>query len=172
MVVQEERVWAMSSSYICGRKIQSDFAVRINLPKSEYLQMSTGLVIFDPFLSAKEQYSRGQMRDVEQLWRRIVLLTWFIVSSEQLAFISFPSATHMKAPLKIMHGLTDQLSFFKVRVFIKIDRPTRRCFEVLPLPWPLQKGGVKLAIWDASPWSDKHSFQLLLFKPDQSCDLN
>lgn len=130
----------MSNSWSDRGEIQPDFVFGINLPTSEYLQMSAGLVIFDQFSSTEGQYSRGRMREAEQLWRRIVLLSWFIVNNEQPAFISFPlDHAHMKAPLKIMHGLTDQLSFFKVRMFIKIDRLTGRYFEVLPLPRPLQK---------------------------------
>lgn len=158
----------MSNLYSNRREEQPDFVVGINLPMSAYLQMSTGLVIVNTFSSTEGQYSGGQMREAEQLWRRIVLLSWFIVNNE-----FFPADhTIMKAPLKIMHRLTDQLSLFKVRVFIKIDRLTGRYFEVLPLPWPLQKGNVRLAILDVSLWSDKHSLRLLLFKPYQGCDLN
>lgn len=163
----------MSNSYSKRREIQPDFVVGINLPLSENLQMSTGLVIFHKFSSTERQYSRGQMRETEQLWRRIVLLSWFTVNNELLAFIS-PTLyhAHTRAPLKIMHRLTDQLSLFKVRMFIKIDRLTGWYFEVLPLPWPLRKGSVRFAIWDVFLWSDKHSLQLLLFKSYQSCDLN
>lgn len=36
-------------------------------------------------------------------------------------------------PFKVMHRQADQLSFFKVRVFIKIDRLTGRYFEATDL---------------------------------------
>lgn len=84
----------MSNSNGDRREIQYDFVVGVNLPMSEYLQMSTGLVIFDKFSSTEGQNPRDQMREAEKLWRT-VLLSWFIVNSKQLAFISFPSATHI-----------------------------------------------------------------------------
>lgn len=65
--MQKVQVWEMSNSYSSRREIQPDFAVGINLPTSEYLQMSGGLVMFDQFSSTEGQYSRGQMRDAEQL---------------------------------------------------------------------------------------------------------
>lgn len=57
----------MSNQYSGRREIQPDSAVGVNLPTSEYLQMSGGLVIFDQFPSTESQYSGGQMRDGEQL---------------------------------------------------------------------------------------------------------
>lgn len=45
----------------------------------------------------------------------------------------------MKAPLKVMYMLTDQLSLFKVRMFIKSDGLTGRYFEVLPLALTFRK---------------------------------
>lgn len=85
----------MSNLYSNRREEQPDFVVGINLPMSAYLQMSTGLVIVNTFSSTEGQYSGGQMREAEQLWRRIVLLSWFIVNNEQLAFISFLRTTRL-----------------------------------------------------------------------------
>ena len=84
----------MSYLYRYRREIQPDIVVGINLLTSEYLQMSTRLVIFDKFSSTEGQCSRGQMREAEELWR-IVLLSWFIVNNELLAFTSIPSTMYI-----------------------------------------------------------------------------
>lgn len=151
--------------------MQPDLGSGINLPTFEYLQMRRGLVIFDQFSSGVTTLQRPDERRWTTLKNCFAALIYCQKQTARLHFLPLRH-THMKAPLKIMHRLSDQLSFLKVRVFIKIDRLTGRYFEVLPLPWPLQKGGVGLAIWVVFPRSDKHSLQQLLFKPDHICDLN
>lgn len=85
----------MSNLCIDWRKIQPDIVVGINLPNSEYLQMSTGVVIFDKFSSTEGQYSRGQMREAEQLWRRIVCWVDLLSTMNSSPFFLSTQTTHI-----------------------------------------------------------------------------
>lgn len=163
----------MSNSYSDRREMQPDVTVGINLPTSaipanEYRACHIWYIFIHRETILQRPDEKGRTTLKKNCFAELIYCQQWIA---RLHFFPLDHA-HMKAPLKIMQGLTEQLSLFKVRVFIKIDRLTGRYFEVLPLPWPLQKGSVRLAIWDVFLWSDKHSLQLLLFKPYQSCDLN
>lgn len=117
-----------------GGKYNSALLLALIYPRLTTWEMSIGLVISDKFSSAEGQYSRGQMRESEKLWRR----TEMIYCQQQTArFHVFPPLTYEGSRWQIMQRLTDQCSLFKVRVFIKADRLTWWYFELLPQNWPL-----------------------------------
>ena len=112
------KVRDMSNACTRRRKMQPDFAVGINLPISEYLQMKCSAChIWSVFIHRGTILQRPDERRWTTLKNCFADLIYCQRPTARHHFFPF-CHTQTKAPLEIMHGLTDQLSWLKVRVFI------------------------------------------------------